>query len=180
MKLIFVRHGQSEANAQGILAGQEIDSPLTEKGQGQARAAREKLTMHMDRIVSSPMRRAADTAAIINEKLGLPIEYNDKVKEISNGSLSSHSWTEAAKMTNDPDFVEHDRTCSYDYSPFGGESAAQAKVRIKAFVDEMLAAHPSETILVTAHSGVINAMHALYPQQETWDDDNAAIHEFDF
>jgi broad specificity phosphatase PhoE len=180
MKLIFVRHGQSEANAAGILAGQEIDSPLTDMGREQVRATREKLTMHIDRIISSPLSRAAQTAAIINEELGLPLEYRDEIKEISNGSLSSHTWAEAIEITRDLLFEHHDLICAFDYRPYGGESGEDVKVRVKSFVESLLPAHKDETILVTAHGGIINTMYALYPTKEVWSTENAALHEFDF
>ncbi len=180
MKLIFVRHGQSEANAAGILAGQEIDSPLTERGEEQVRTARERLTMHIDSIISSPLKRAAETAAIINEKLHLPIEFRDEVKECSNGSLSTHTWEEATRITGDPLFSQHDLECTYDYTPYGGESGEQVKNRVKTFVDSLFREHKDKIIVVTAHGGIINAMHALYPQKTAWDTDNAVTHEFDF
>ena len=71
-KIYFIRHGESEANAAGVIAGGS-ESPLTEKGIAQAHheaaVLREKNVV-IDTIISSPLSRAYDTAVIIAEEIG--------------------------------------------------------------------------------------------------------------
>lgn len=71
--LAFVRHGQTDWNAQGLLQGSS-DIPLNETGRVQAHDAEEMLEQwSWDAIVSSPLSRARETARIIADKLGLPL-----------------------------------------------------------------------------------------------------------
>ncbi|HEY6472110.1 MAG TPA: histidine phosphatase family protein, partial [Acidimicrobiales bacterium] len=59
--LILVRHGESTANAQGLLLGR-TDAELTENGRRQAAAARALVYDPVAEVRSSPLRRALDTA----------------------------------------------------------------------------------------------------------------------
>ena len=75
-KIYLVRHGESNGNASGVY--QNADTPLTEKGRAQAEfiASRcEKFAI--DFIVSSSMKRAVETAAIVNKKLNKLSEISD-------------------------------------------------------------------------------------------------------
>jgi alpha-ribazole phosphatase len=67
-KLILVRHGESELNMENIFFG-HLDPKLTEKGQGQAQKTKEILSnINYKEIYSSPLKRAVETAEIINIK----------------------------------------------------------------------------------------------------------------
>lgn len=88
--IYFMRHGESQANADGVVAGQ-TDSPLTARGIHEAEAAgcmlRER-GMHFDTIISSPMTRAHDTAKIIAREIGYDeseIIVLDDLKEKGSG-----------------------------------------------------------------------------------------------
>jgi broad specificity phosphatase PhoE len=67
----FIRHGESEANARGITAGSGLDVGLTKHGEQQAQRLGQTLKdKQVDLIVTSPLKRAADTAAIIAASIG--------------------------------------------------------------------------------------------------------------
>lgn len=73
MKLLLIRHGECEANIQGVVAGGGNDSPLTSQGRADAQLALaqvKKSSYRIDAIVSSPLSRAKDTANIIAAGLG--------------------------------------------------------------------------------------------------------------
>lgn len=72
MKTIyFIRHGESEANAKGIAAGAGMDVGLSEHGRQQAeRVGKELKDKGIELVVSSPLKRAAETASIIAETIG--------------------------------------------------------------------------------------------------------------
>lgn len=93
--LYFVRHGQSQANVDRVYAGQD-NSPLTEHGKLQAKLAGEHAKMlSIDHIISSPLKRAHDTALIVAKEIGLPeerIEFNNLLMERHVGSARGHSW----------------------------------------------------------------------------------------
>lgn len=85
----IIRQGESVLNAQGRHQGQITGSPLTSKGKIQAQEAAEKLTdKSIDYIFASPLLRTRQTAEIIAEKLNLPVNFSDDLKE----HHQSKSW----------------------------------------------------------------------------------------
>jgi probable phosphoglycerate mutase len=89
--LILVRHGQSEANAAGLLVGR-TDSALTDLGRRQAAAIGEALAAGPDRplrLLTSPLARTRNTAEIIAGRLGSPLapEVEDRLIELDYGEL---------------------------------------------------------------------------------------------
>lgn len=86
-KLYFIRHGLSEMNKSGHYAG-TIETPLSEEGRAQAKAAGQKAKdLDIDLIVSSPLSRALETAQIIARQIGYP---EDKI--LINPLFIERSW----------------------------------------------------------------------------------------
>jgi broad specificity phosphatase PhoE len=127
--LILVRHGESTGNAAGLLLGR-IDAPLTERGLAQAKTLGGSLS-GITRVISSPLERARDTAAALD--LGLPIEIDDRWVELDYGefdgqplgSVPSEIWK---RWRSDP-----------HYRPSGGETLAEAGVRVRSACEELFA-----------------------------------------
>ena len=87
-KVLVIRHGHAEGNAEHRFIGQ-TDVPLDDVGLGQARALAERLRFSpIDRIISSDLRRALDTIQPLAESIGVPIERDSRLREISNGEWS--------------------------------------------------------------------------------------------
>lgn len=85
--IFILRHGQSVANAERIVAGQ-LDSSLSELGVQQAEQAAESVSAHrIDLIVSSPMKRARQTAEIIAINSGHRIEDIQIIPELTERNL---------------------------------------------------------------------------------------------
>ncbi len=180
MKLIFVRHGQTDFNKNKIPQGQEIDAPLNAEGIKQVEAAIAQLPSSVDLFFASPLKRAYQTAQILNTKLGMEIVTHDKLKEFSYGSLAGKPWPQIEEETQGAATYEKDQRLDFDYRPYGGESIEDLKKRVAEFVEEMKITHPDKTILIAAHGGVIGAMHLLFSSGEQAAPKNAAIHTFDF
>jgi broad specificity phosphatase PhoE len=127
--LILVRHGESTGNAAGLLLGR-IDAPLTERGLAQAQTLGDSLS-GITRVISSPLERARDTAAALD--LGLPIEIDERWVELDYGefdgqplgSVPSEVWR---RWRSDP-----------HYRPPGGETLAEAGVRVRSACEELFA-----------------------------------------
>jgi len=91
--IYFVRHGQSQANVDGVFAGQRNDSELTDKGKEQARLAGKEFQsrkIRIDRIVSSPLQRALRTAEIIAQTIDFDttdIKTDNRLSEYDMGAL---------------------------------------------------------------------------------------------
>ena len=87
-KVLVIRHGHAEGNAEHRFIGQ-TDVPLDDVGRGQARALAERLrSTPIDRIISSDLRRAIDTIQPLAESIDVPIERDSRLREISNGEWS--------------------------------------------------------------------------------------------
>ena len=85
MRLILVRHGESEGNAAGVLQGR-LDYGLSERGAQQTRLTAERLASHgADRVLSSPLRRASTTAALIAEAMQLELALEEDLAEYDIG-----------------------------------------------------------------------------------------------
>lgn len=135
--LYFVRHAESEANVRNILGGQ-IDFPLSDKGRADAALLAERFTARygVDRIVSSPLKRARETAEPFSVRLGLDLAFDPALMEQNMGVFSGMSYAEAEA---DPRY-ERDRTKRWDWTPPGGESYRAMADRIRpffAFVDSL-------------------------------------------
>ena len=97
--IYFVRHGQSVANATGLVAGSS-DSPLTEAGIAQAQAEAETIaqqSLQFDKIIASPLSRALNTARIITQRIGFDkdaIITSDLLCERRLGSFEGRSRKE--------------------------------------------------------------------------------------
>ncbi len=93
MRLILVRHGETDQHVKGILLGQKIDAGLNRNGISQAtklalRLKKEKI----DTIFSSDLKRAKETARIINDYHDLKIKYTKKLRERNFGVFQGKQW----------------------------------------------------------------------------------------
>ena len=90
IRLTFLRHGESVGNLENRFQG-HADFPLTETGRAQARALAERWQAEgrtFDRVFSSPLARARETAEIICAALNAPLEFDPDWMEINNGLLA--------------------------------------------------------------------------------------------
>lgn len=174
MKTIyFIRHGESEANAAGLLAGSSSDTPLTQKGLEQARLAGEELkTKQVDLIVSSPLARAYETAKIIAQEIGFTkhIATSNFLLERDFGTASGEPKHRAFELLDNG-------------AALGAETLETLHARVlSAF--KWLEDLPAEHIVVVSHAGV-GRMVKVVLNGDSWDHfmqhdtvDNAAVFQF--
>lgn len=126
----FIRHAESEANDKNILAGQ-MDFALSARGLNDARHIAEKFSgsVRIDRIISSPLKRAMQTASAFSRRYALDIETSDFLKEQNLGIFSGMTY-DALKTAKG---YEHDRTKRWEWIPEGGESYKMIAERVKRF-----------------------------------------------
>jgi probable phosphoglycerate mutase len=150
--LILVRHGESTGNADGLLLGR-IDAPLTERGLAQAKTVG-PLVSTATRLISSPLRRARDTATALG--IDAPVEIDERWIEVDYGeydgrplgAVPDEIWT---RWRSDPDF-----------RPSGGESLSQAGARVRSACEELFAvdgegARGQGPVVVVSHVSPIKA-----------------------
>ncbi len=144
--LYFVRHGESKANAARRFGGQ-TDSPLTARGRGQSEAVADALSkVRFDRVVSSDLSRARDTAAAIAARHGLEVEMYPGLREIDVGEATGRAWDELRDL---PDWEE-----SGFYQWRSGESLDQVLARSMAVIVRLVAEGEGRTICIVGHGGV--------------------------
>lgn len=144
--LYLVRHGESEANAARWFAGQ-IDSPLTERGRAQAETVAEALReVRFDRVISSDLSRARDTAEAIARRHDLEVEVLPELREIDVGEAAGRAFEDARQR---PDWTPD----GFVQWP-GGESLEDALARVSGVVDRIVAESPGKTVCVVGHGGV--------------------------
>jgi probable phosphoglycerate mutase len=134
----YLRHGETESNATGTIAG-SLDVDLTPLGREQARlAARALAGTPITAIYASPLKRARETAQPIAEALALPVTILDGIAE--------RNWGELEGMPRH----SHAR----GVTPVGGESTELFMRRVLSG----LAAIDAEVPLIVAHSGVYRVL----------------------
>ena len=149
--LLLIRHGQSTWNAEGRWQGQ-ADPPLSDFGRWQATTAATALGQ-LDVIVSSPQRRALETAVIIGDGLGVgPVHVVEDLRERLAGPWSGLTGPEIEASW--PGWIGDGRR------PEGYEPDAPLAARTRAALDAVAGEFPGATVLVVCHGGVIRTLEA--------------------
>lgn len=150
--LLLVRHGQTDANRDGLLLGRS-DPALNDTGRAQAAAiARRVASFEPARVLSSPLRRAAETAGIVAAACGLPVEVDDRLIEVDYGV---HEGTKLADLA--PSLALRWRT-EADFAPELGESLADVQERAGAFAADLLGQLRSGPVVAVSHVSPIKAV----------------------
>ncbi|HQV64824.1 MAG TPA: class I tRNA ligase family protein [Candidatus Paceibacterota bacterium] len=170
--IIFVRHGESEANAAHIYAG-KMDTPLTEKGREQAKATADLLKgKNITKIFSSDLSRAHDTAKIIADTIGLEVETSPEFQEIYGGTVEGTPSRKIPIMMAAFD----DKT---------GETQDELIARGKRAWDIVRNDNTDGDILIVGHAtfsavmkAVLEGENDLIAFRKKWRVDNASITKF--
>ena len=161
LTLYFARHGETEANVAKRFQGRTLDTPLTPKGEEQARTlaailrheAREALA-----CVASPLPRARTTMEIVRGALGLPrADYaqDPRLQEIDLGSWDGLTHEEA--QARDPEFYNARESDKWNVRLPGGENYADVAARAEGWI----AALNADTFAVS-HGGFTRILRGLF------------------
>jgi len=153
-RLVLIRHGESEGNRDRTFTPTP-DVPLTDVGRAQVRMAADWLAARFRpvRIVTSPFLRARETAAILAERLGLPVGIEQDLRERSYGALAGRPYTAVRECT------DYDPTVYWKWCPpGGGETLLEVAARAGRALDRVAAAAADEEVLVVTHGAVMRAL----------------------
>jgi len=143
----FLRHGETDWNARNLSQG-NVDVPLNEVGLAQARTAAEVLrTRGIRSIVTSPLSRAYDTAVIVGERIGVPLEVEDELREVAFGVQEGQPMAEW-----------FDDWVAGKFTPEGAEPFNVLRARAVAVINQALT-RPAP-VLVVAHGALFRALRA--------------------
>lgn len=157
--IYVVRHGQAELNAKRTIGGTFEPNPLTGKGKKQALELAKKLeNIQIDKIYSSDLSRAKQTAEIIASKKGLAIEINELLRERSWGSLQNKTFDEAKRMYPEA-FKKEAKIQGQEAFKFryvnDMESLEEAVSRFKRFLEMVASKQCGKTVLAVSHFDII-------------------------
>lgn len=142
----FLRHGETDWNAKDLSQG-GVDIPLNETGLAQARSASMLLRNRGIRsLISSPLGRARVTAEIAAAELGLPVQFDDGLREVSFG-------VQEGKPMADWGFQQW---VDGILTPEGAESFPALTARAVAAINRCVARPP--VVLVVAHGALFRAL----------------------
>lgn len=149
MRILLVRHGQSEWNAAGRWQGQ-ADPPLSELGRRQSCLAGKGL-YEIDLAVSSDLQRAVGTAVLMAEPLRITLAATEpRLRERDVGEWTGltrreieRRWPKALAAMTDPP---------------GGESARALEARVVEAVAGLAATYPDSVVLAVTHGGTIRSL----------------------
>jgi broad specificity phosphatase PhoE len=158
MRLLIVRHGETEANVGQVISG-HTDTPLTERGRAQARMLGARLEQErFAGVFASDLGRAVETARIVTAS-------HDYVRVTQEPMLRERCWGcyERRPLAEYHAAIDSYAGPLWEFCPEGGESIAAVKLRAETFLSQL--AHLTNvegTYLVVAHHSMNKALiHTL-------------------
>ena len=175
MRVYLVRHGQSTAHDTG--KRQSPDSPLSEKGIGQAKELAIKIKewdVSFDKVFSSDLARAKQTAEIIAKGLNCPVEVFVGIHEKEqHPNLYGLDTNSKLHKENVKAYEAHLK--DLDYKFLGkGESVREVASRAMKFRDHLLASHLGQDVLVVSHGIFIRSFIVSCILGDNYDDSSFA------
>jgi len=148
VEILLIRHGESEADLLNVHEGR-ADFSLTDLGHRQASAMAERVSSEIppEKIWSSTLRRAKETASYLAEHMGCEVIYEDDLREFNNGVFAGVDFEEAKKLP----LPEHPHERVQD-----GESFIEFRMRIEMIFSEIITTSTQNRIAIVAHGRVIN------------------------
>ena len=160
MKLYLIRHGETDWNREPARCQGWADVPLNAAGQAQARERGQALReCGIERLVSSHLLRARETAELIREELGggLPLSFDPRLAETYRGRWETRTFAEI--MASEPDawraYREHPETFRFP----DGESLAEQQRRVLVAVLDNL--RTGKTTSLVTHGGSIRLVRCF-------------------
>jgi len=153
VRLLLIRHGQSEGNASGVVQGR-LDFGLSTLGREQAEVTAARLAAErVERVIASPLRRAMETADPIARALGLDVEPVDGLLEYDIGAISGLTGPQIRERY--PDVV-----AAYARGERPGFPGEEGRDIFFARVREVLESRNAsgQAIAAIAHGGVIGGL----------------------
>lgn len=152
-KICLIRHGETDWNAMGKIQG-KTDIPLNENGTRQAQQCRDYLKdSNWDIIVTSPLKRAKQTAFIINEALQLQVVEMAEFMERSFGDAEGKTREERAILYPDQQYPNQ-------------ESREELVNRIMNGLEKILVQFPDQKVLLVAHGAVIHTLLTVVSEDQ--------------
>jgi probable phosphoglycerate mutase len=162
-RLIFTRHGESEANVAQVISNRDLPHPLTAKGKAQALTLADQLAARrIAALYASPILRAQQTAQILASQLGLTVQTADALREFDCGEMEGRG-DEAAWQAHHAVVHAWDEEQDFNRCIPGGESFADLEARFVPFVQDVnnKYAELDGAVVLISHGSMLHQMLPL-------------------
>ena len=164
MLLYIIRHGETDCNKSGVIQGRG-DTELNEAGIRLAKISGRNMNgIRFDRCISSPLKRAQETARIVLEESGngqVPVETDERLIEVDAGDYEWRHLDDGTLSREEANTFFKD-TAKFPGCP-NGETLEEVKQRTKEFLDEMCRISDDRTYLIGTHGCAVRALlNSLY------------------
>lgn len=166
--ILTVRHGLTELNRDQRVGG-EIDVPLLPEGREQAEVAHHAFDgTAFDAVISSPLKRAVETAAIVTGVPSSEIQVEPLCTERSFGQMEG--FTRAEVEQHFPQIVYLQiGPIGYSLNPPGGESFDDLRRRAQRFWESLISSHAGKRVVVSSHQNFLQQLHGLLQTRDPYD-----------
>jgi len=149
-ELLLIRHGEAEHPDAPLESDPStFDMPLTPRGRRQAKALADRLAGRaIDALYSSPLKRTRETADIISAELGIAVVEDARLREVEIAGAGPIALQDLAEIAIARGGWSH---------LTGTESSESIRGRMRAAIDDIVAACPQQRVAVISHAGAINA-----------------------
>jgi len=158
MRLVVLRHGQTDYNKNFLYNGQS-EEDINEEGIKQAKEAEKTLKeCHFDKIYCSPLKRTRHTCEIVNSK-NQEVIYDDRLKERTLGEFDGKNLQQTSYV-----FSKHNH---YYFKQVGKglENLPELFQRVHNFLDDVISSNnKDDTILIVTHGGVMRAIYFYFEE----------------
>ncbi len=160
MEILVIRHGQSYGDLEERHEGR-ADFKLSPQGVTQAEQIAKFIYQQypLNRIYTSPLERAKETAERIAEPLQIPVYEEDGLNERDNGKLSGMLREEALEQ-----FPYPEKGRDYFEPLHGGESELEQRMRVETFWARLCKESPARRVGIVTHSSTINLLFQSFLQ----------------
>ena len=160
--LVLIRHGETDWNVEGRYQGQ-ADPPLNAHGVAQSKELAEHLEIYgLDFLYSSPLKRAAQTAQIVSERLRIPLYFDSRLMEIHQGDWQTRLRAEINELY--PELFKRWESEPWEVSPPNGEFLHQVQDRVVAAVEEIKVKYPHNCAGLITHRIPIALIKVRYQE----------------
>lgn len=157
-KILLLRHGELDTGGRKVYVGQ-ADVPLSPIGVSRGHSwAKILQNLNLGKIISSDLKRCAETAYIIGAKLNLRVKLDTAWREISFGDWDGRDFEEVRQAY--PALVSQRHDDFLEMRPPGGENFRDLQARVTKAFEALLTAESEGHILVVTHAGVMRTLLA--------------------
>lgn len=159
-RVYFIRHAEAEGNLHRVAQG-HLDGKITQRGYQQIAALSKRFEdIHVDAVYASDLLRTRTTAEAVYVPKNLPLHTSENFREIFMGDWEGQPWQ--VLYDTEPEQIDAFNNHPQNWHPHGGETPYQVVERFTAKLNELVAKHDGQTIVIVSHGCALRFMLAMF------------------